>query len=105
MSDIRGLVISPPIIIDGTKIFIRTMALDPQQLRANLLFWDKLDFPSNNAIHIQEDQNATFLIKSGILKRTAINVQMSGDMALLYLNAHFEAFHILDKQEPGVWSL
>lgn len=104
MANQRGLVISCPVIISGTYLKLEA-ALDPQELRFALLFWDKLDFPKNNLIGIGLDQDAQFLASAGILKRTKAQVLGSGDMAQAFAQAHVHAYRTLDEQEPGVWSL
>lgn len=101
----RGLVISCPIAISGNSLSIKTTALDPQELRFALLFWDKLDFPTNNLIQVQLGQDAQFLASEGILNRTKVQVLGRGDMAQGFAQAHVQAYRILDKHEPGVWSL
>src|SRR5450759_700411 len=99
----RGLVISSPVRVEGTS-FRGGGGLDQQELRFSLLFWDKLDFPTNNLVHI-EDDTADFLQQAGVLKRTRIQVVGQGDMAQGFLAAHLQAFRKLDHDEPGVWSL
>jgi hypothetical protein len=98
------LVISPPISINGRSLRIESSALDPQELRFSLLFWDVLDFPTNNVIYMELDRNAQFLREAGILQRTACNGP-SGDVAQSMRQAHVAAFHQLDAAEPGAWSL
>lgn len=105
MANERGLVISCPIRISGTSLEIKTTALDPQELRFALLFWDKLDFPTNNMISIGLDQQAEFLASEGILTRTRVQVQGGGEMTKIFPLIHTHAYRTLDKQEPGVWSL
>lgn len=41
----RGLVISNPMAVTNNGLHIKNTNLDRQELRANLLFWDALDFP------------------------------------------------------------
>jgi hypothetical protein len=101
----RGLVISCPIKISGTALQVASSNLDLQELRFSLLFWDKLDYPTNNLIHIDLDPEGQFLESAGVLKRTNIRVTGSGDMASGFLNAHVAAFRNLDARELGVWSL
>jgi hypothetical protein len=106
MAGERGLVISCPIKISGTSgLHIVTTALDLQELRFSLLFWDKLDYPTNNLISIGLDREGQFLESDGVLKRTNIRVIGSGDMAAGFVQAHVTAFRNLDATEPGVWSL
>lgn len=101
----RGLVVSPPLEISGSIYKLRSSDLDPQELRSNLLFWDVLDFPTNNIVHLELSSDAQFLEEAGILQRSKINVSQPGDLAQLTLAAHIEAFQTLDKAEPGKWSL
>jgi Family of unknown function (DUF6236) len=103
MANERGLVISTPVKVQGSR-FSGGGDLDPQELRFSLLFWDKLDFPNNNIVSLQSP-TADFLRDVGILQRTRITVGGAGDVAQGFLAAHLEAFRILDRKEPGVWSL
>jgi hypothetical protein len=99
----RGLVISKPVSVVGSRLTTGGN-LDPQELRYSLLFWDKLDFPDNNLISLGSDSTTQFLQKEEILKRTRIQLA-GGDAAQMLLSAHLSAFRMLDKNEPGVWSL
>lgn len=107
MSDIRGLVISPPIELSARgKIFIKSSELDLQELRANLLFWDKLDFPEQEFVKFGLSQDSEFLLDAGVLQRTPVSVSNCGwDYAEILRSAHLEGFRSLEKNEPGVWSL
>ncbi len=131
MANQRGLVISCPITLKAVSIYIKSGALDPQELRFALLFWDKLDFPFNPIFPIGLEGDAQFLASEGILRRTNVQDPGSGDMAgdaqflastvtlrritvgpgvvdmrpQAITQAHVDAYRFLDKQEPGVWSL
>lgn len=108
MATERGLVISCPIKIRDGSLEIVTAALDPQELRFSLLFWEKLDFPANNAMHIGLDRDAQFLADEGILNRTQFTPEFTNgavDLQSLFSQAHTHAFRTLDQKEPGVWSL
>ena len=48
----RGLVVSPPIEIQGSNLFVKSSSLDPQELRFALLFWDRLVWPSSRNIYL-----------------------------------------------------
>lgn len=61
MANQRRLVISFPVEISGTTLYIKSSALDPQELRFALLFWDQLDFPTNNLVAVELDEHAKFL--------------------------------------------
>lgn len=108
MADVRGLVISCPIVIGDRSLKIITSALDPQELRFSLLFWEKLNFPTNNFLHIELDPDTQFLADQGILSRTQFTPELingMGNLESLFIQAHTHAFRSLDQKEPGVWSL
>jgi hypothetical protein len=101
----RGLVISAPIELSAGRLVVRSSDLDPQELRFSLLFWDKLDWPTNNLIHVEAGPDAQFLEASGVLHRTHITLRGSGRMEDGFRSAHVHAFQLLDQQERGTWSL
>jgi Family of unknown function (DUF6236) len=106
MSSHRGLVVSCPILASKRGFHITGGGkLDLQELRFSLLFWDKLDFPTNNIIGFGSDQEADFLASAGILQRTPVEMPLVGDPADLYRAAHVTAYKALEQHEPGVWSL
>lgn len=100
----RGLVVSPPIQIVGDGVFIESTTLDPQEVRSNLLFWDKLDYPTARIIHINLGLDEQFLESSGVLQRTAVAVP-NGSIGNILRAAHVEGFRQLDEDQPGQWSI
>ncbi|RWK19808.1 MAG: hypothetical protein EOR43_23070 [Mesorhizobium sp.] len=100
----RGLVVSPPIQIDGESVFVRSGDLDPQEVRSNLLFWDKLDFPTQSLIGFGLGADSQFLENAGVLQRTNVHVP-SGSAGNILRAAHVGAFRLLDQKEPGQWSI
>ncbi|TPL36733.1 DUF6236 family protein [Mesorhizobium sp. B2-4-8] len=104
MDGMRGLVVSPPIQINGNTVTINSDDLDPQEIRSNLLFWDKLDFPEQNLLGFGLSNDAQFLEGAGILQRTRVHVQ-SGQLGDILRSTHVEAFRQLDAKEPGQWSI
>lgn len=101
----RGLVVSPPIESSGNQLLMKSGVLDPQELRSNLLFWDRLDFPEQNTLQIGLDRDAQFLAEAGVLQRSKALFSGSGDMAEIYRNLHVGTFRQLDQENPGRWSL
>ncbi|WP_158301155.1 DUF6236 family protein [Janthinobacterium sp. BJB426] len=99
----RGLVISPPLEIEGSRLLVKSAALDPQELRFALLFWDKLVWPSSRAIHIGSGPNELFLESAGILSRP--DYTFNGDGAQGVALGYFAAFQDREKAEPGVWAM
>ncbi|HEY9213616.1 MAG TPA: DUF6236 family protein [Ancylobacter sp.] len=101
----RGLVVSPPIEVGGQSLTIKSSNLDPQELRSNLLFWDKLDFPEQNLFHFGLSPDAEFLVSAGVLQRTRIHFSGGGEMGDIFRSLHVAAYTALDEKEPGTWSL
>jgi|JI10StandDraft_1071094.scaffolds.fasta_scaffold327891_2 hypothetical protein len=99
----RGLVVSPPIEIEGTRLLAKSSNLDPQELRFALLFWDKLVWPSSRAIHFASGPDELFLEGAKILSRPEYTFY--GDGAQGIARSQFEAYQDLEKSEPGVWAL
>ena len=107
MASQRGLVISCPVTVSGPTFELKTNVLDPQELRFSLLFWDKLNYPTNNLFSIALDQDAEFLASEGILERAKVRItgSVGVDIAKAFGQAHVHAYRTLDEQEPGTWSL
>jgi hypothetical protein len=99
----RGLVVSPPIEIQGTSLFAKSSNLDPQELRFALLFWDKLVWPSSRAIYFVSGPDETFLESAGILIRPEYT--FNGDVAQGIAKGQIQAYQDLERAEPGVWAL
>ena len=99
----RGLVVSPPIEIEGNRLMAKSSNLDPQELRFALLFWDRLVWPSSRFIHFASGPDETFLESAGILNRTEYT--FNGDVAQGIAKGHIQAYQDLERTEPGVWAL
>lgn len=104
----RGIVITIPFEYDGRTLKVGPqMAPTPEALRFYSLYWDKIDWPDNNAISIGSDSAETAFLKDvGILKRSRVNIvgQMInvGDAMLI---AQAETFRYYNDLEPGLWAL
>jgi hypothetical protein len=102
----RGLIISSPIELDGSKILLKSTDLDIQDLRSSLLFWDRLDCPSNNIFHISGvGAEADFLLQEGILTRSSAHIAGSRDASDSLRLAQAETFKAREQMEPGLWSV
>lgn len=106
MSNERGIILGPDAEIDvgSNRVHIRTTDPDPGLLRHALLYWDKIDFPQSNIIHVGSN-DIEFLKQAGVAQTTQIRVNSSGDMAALYVAAQFAAFHALNAKNPDMWTL
>jgi hypothetical protein len=99
----RGLVVSPPIEIQGSSLFARSSNLDPHELRFALLFWDRLVWPSSRAIHFASGPDELFLEDAGILSRPEYTID--GDGAQGIAKGQIQAFLDLERSEPGAWAM
>ncbi len=105
MPDVRGLVISSPITVSvATNMITVTGGLNQQELRSNLLFWDKLEWPDQSLFGFSIEPDIKFLMDSHILQRTRFEVH-SGEFGKILHDAYINGFRKLDDAEPGVWSL
>jgi hypothetical protein len=102
----RGLVISPPlkIIENGNGFVIGSSDLDPQQLRFQLLFWDRLSLPKQSFLDLGLGAEAQYLQKEGTLSRTHVDVP-GGLGGIIIAQAHYECFRKLEAAQPGRWSM
>jgi len=100
---VRGLVVSAPLEIEGTRLRMKTSNLDPQELRFALLFWDRLVWPSSRAIYFASSQDEQFLEGAGILSRP--DYTFNGDGATGIALGQIQAFNDLNAKDPGRWSL
>jgi hypothetical protein len=106
MTDTRGLVVSCPIeILANGSLQVKSARLDPQELRFALLFWDLLEYPQNNLIHITSGPEESFLESAGVLHRTRLIFNGAGLGGILFRTIHIAAFRYRDEKQPGVWSL
>lgn len=102
-SDVKGLVVSNPIEIQGTSLFAKSSNLDVQELRAALLYWDKLVWPSSRMVYFSSGPDEQFLEDAGVLSRPSYS--FNGDVAQGMAKTQIMAFQELDSREPGKWSL
>lgn len=99
----RGLVVSPPIEISGSRLVAKSSNLDPQELRFALLFWERLVWPSSRAIHFGSGPDEAFLEAAGVLTRP--DYTYNGDGAQGIARGQIQAYLDLENKEPGAWAL
>ncbi|MCM2317806.1 MAG: DUF6236 family protein [Pseudomonas sp.] len=99
----RGLVITCPMRISGSELYVKESWLHPDELRYGLLYWDKLVWPSSRAIHIGGGGDEEFLVSAGVLDRPDYTVW--GDGAQGILHGVLNAFKDLQDSQPRAWAL
>lgn len=86
----RGIVISPPfepLITGGIRCGGEP---DPIELRKYLLYWDQIDYPSNNLVRISS-ADIDYLETTDALKRTRVAFQGQG--RIYFGNGEFSSRH------------
>lgn len=102
----RGIVITPRFTVSGTSLqFSGVIGIAADDLRFYLLYWDKIDYPKNNIIHVTSSLDEQFLVEAEVMSRTNIAINVSGRLETLYVSAQLEALRQLNTREPGQWSL
>lgn len=99
----KGIVISPPLSISTGKVMISQSSVDPIELRRAVLFWDRINRPTNNAIYLGLSHDEEFLKECKIM--TENFSQVNGDAGQTFVQAHLDAFSALELEEPGLWTL
>jgi Family of unknown function (DUF6236) len=99
----RGLVVSSPLEIQGERLLVKSAQLDPQELRAWLLFFDRLVWPSSRIVYFGSGPDELFLEQCNVLTRP--DYTMGGEFVQGIAHGQFKAFIDLDTKEPGQWAL
>ncbi|MDH1629273.1 DUF6236 family protein [Pseudomonas mosselii] len=103
-SKMRGLVISCPLILDGSTI-VEARPLDMQDLRSSLMYWDRLCLPTNNIVGFDVSNEEKYLKDVGILYDSRF--ELTGNIIMEEMFSNIQAHTLLEyeKQEPGAWSI
>ncbi len=105
-STVRGLIINNPMFVGDDEFGTNNPQLDKLELRASLLYWDRLALPKNNIISVQPDADVQFLISSGIILRPEVSVSGSySSMGRILATIPSEVLRNYEKEQPGMWSL
>jgi len=102
----RGIITSASVKIHPNGSFDVGGPVSNDLLRQYILFFDKIDIPSNNYIELGgESPEIQFLKSAGILRRTRIELYGSLNGAEVILDSQKIAFDTLDATNPGAWSI
>ncbi|MBC2692752.1 DUF6236 family protein [Pseudomonas kielensis] len=99
----RGLVMTCPMEISGSKLFVKQSRLHHEELRYGLLYWDKLVWPSSRTIHFSNGPDESYLASVGVLERP--NYTVMGDAAQGLLAGVLKAHQELSEKQPRAWAL
>lgn len=99
--DERGIIVSNPLEILSDGVLIKSSEIDDGELRRALLFWDKIVWPSNNAIMLGGGPDVDFLLAEGVLKRPHFLVNGHAERAVVL--SFSNTFRALERRHPGRW--
>jgi len=102
--DERGIIVSCPIEVEGDQITVIKNRLDQQDLRTALLFWDRIDWPVNNAINIV-DHSVEYLVSEGVIVRSMVTCDLTQITGIAFAQSSADLFNAREKQSPGQWAL
>lgn len=103
----RGIIITPNYkVLDGGGLQLAG-GVEAVNLRKYLLFWDKIDYPVNNMIHVDGGSDINFLIQEGFATSTEIRFQRmeAHENGLLFLASQMAAFEQNNRAEDKEWSI
>lgn len=103
----RGIIITPNYkVLDGGGLQL-VGGVEAVNLRKYLLFWDRIDYPVNNMIHIEGGPDIEFLIQEGIATSTEVRFQRmeADENGLLFFASQMVAFEQNNKAEDKEWSI
>lgn len=124
----RGIFLSAPIVVEGTKINALSSSIDPVELRMSVLFWDRLLWLDSNIISFGSNSDEVLLESEGILNRPrpevfvgkgfsseiarnfslvrlvdSADIKIDMEQAKDFSRQHIEEFLALEAKEPGQW--
>jgi hypothetical protein len=104
--DKQGIVLSPPFKPLYTGGIQCGGDPDPLDLRKYLMYWDEIDYPTNNLIHISSP-DIDYLESTGALKRTRISFMgaINSGRGEFFVTAQEAALRHNQEKEPGCWNL
>lgn len=100
----RGIIISPPVLITHDRVNFKTTELDPIQLRMWLLYWDELVWPRRREMDRYPIGNdAECLISQGIISRPDYPVYRNPAKELP--QTYVQAYQYKENKNPGCWAI
>lgn len=103
---LRGIVVAPEYEAKGSHLFLKSSDIDPLKLRQYLLYWDRIDFPTNNVMHFTSN-DVDYLESLNLLQRTKYNYSCNGIINIeeLFLNTQIQALKNNNLNKGEKWTL
>jgi len=102
----RGIVLGPNVSVNVAENRISTGegGSSSSLLRHSLLYFDKIEWPTNNLIQIG-DPEIDQLISLGVAQSTKARLDLNGNWAELYVRAQFQTYQALASDKDYVWTI
>jgi hypothetical protein len=103
----RGLIVSNDFRLVPGGIEVTNREISPQDLRMSLLFWDKLDWPTNNVLAF-EDPDVQILLDEKVLTRSRVHVRRisaDDDFGSFMVTSQLDVFKSRELEAPGQWAM
>lgn len=104
----RGIIADCRFSGDSRSLSIST-GIDPMRLRQYLLYWDKIDYPINNIIHIGFTPEEEYLQDIGVLQRSQFQIITGTDGIRInpeiFIACQLRALEINNQNKDEIWSI
>lgn len=104
----RGIIASCDFCGDEKSLEIKSTNIDPFRLRQYLLYWDKIDYPTNNIVYIALTPEEEYLEKIGVLQRTHVDFYSNTGIMInaeIFVNSQLLALEKNSKNKEEIWSI
>lgn len=102
----RGIVANIEYSGNVNTLSIERAGIDPLKLRHYLLYWDKIDYPSNNGVYTELSEDEMYLESIGLLKRT--HTIFNGSFMInpeIFIISQVNALKVNSKNKGEIWTL
>lgn len=102
----RGIIANCEFEGSLNSLLIKSSSIDPIKLREYLLYWDKIDFPTNNVIYIESSPEEKYLEEVGVLQRS--HTIFGGEIIMnpkVFIESQLRAFEINNSNKGQIWSI
>lgn len=104
----RGIVLCPNARPTSATGFVVHGGTDSITIRRAAMYWDRIDNPTSNAVHIALSKDEELLLQAGVLQRTTFNVMHGGGIVSasdVMFAPPVWALREHHVKEPGQWAL
>ncbi len=103
--DRRGIVISPQFQILPNGAINFGSSPDPFDLRKYLMYWDEIDYPTSNLVHVESSSDIQYLEETKHLKRTVVQFSSANIDEKFFISTQEAAYRENNSKEPSTWSM